>query len=351
MNRRFSFLTGTVGALALVAAGATVDLEAQRGGGAGAGQGRPPNVGANPGQGGARTGGNPNTGGGGANTGNPNQGGNANAGGSGANTGNPNQGGNANAGGGGGNGNQGGKGNAGGGRGNSGNAKGGGQGNAGKDDGAGRPDGVGRPDGAARGRGNANANRPDGEQGGQGRGRANANSRDTEGFKNYGQLVAARHVSENLGIDFDQLKTLMTGDNPKSLGQAIQELRPEADANAEAARAERRKRRLVEVIPTESLRPDRHPITAASRSSIVERREADPRTDVRNNLSHHRGRDHEYRVPRRAADGAGARPGPHGSAVDASGSGKENHGVSERADGQSIPAGTGSTRVHVRIVA
>jgi hypothetical protein len=31
----------------------------------------------------------------------------------------------------------------------------------------------------------------------------------------------------------------MTGDNPKSLGQAIQELRPEADANAEAAKAER----------------------------------------------------------------------------------------------------------------
>ena len=30
----------------------------------------------------------------------------------------------------------------------------------------------------------------------------------------------------------------MTGDNPKSLGQAIQQLKPEADANAEAAKAE-----------------------------------------------------------------------------------------------------------------
>jgi hypothetical protein len=31
----------------------------------------------------------------------------------------------------------------------------------------------------------------------------------------------------------------MTGDNPKSLGQAIQELKPEVDANAEAAKAEK----------------------------------------------------------------------------------------------------------------
>jgi len=37
-------------------------------------------------------------------------------------------------------------------------------------------------------------------------------------------------VSANLGISYDDLKKLMTGDNPKSLGQAIQELRPGADA-------------------------------------------------------------------------------------------------------------------------
>jgi hypothetical protein len=51
-------------------------------------------------------------------------------------------------------------------------------------------------------------------------------------------MVAARHVSENLGIDYDALKGLMTGDNPKSLGQAIQQLRPGADADAEATKAE-----------------------------------------------------------------------------------------------------------------
>ena len=52
-------------------------------------------------------------------------------------------------------------------------------------------------------------------------------------------MNAARHVSENLGISYDDLKKLMTGDNPKSLGQAIQELRPGADANAEATKAQK----------------------------------------------------------------------------------------------------------------
>jgi hypothetical protein len=52
-------------------------------------------------------------------------------------------------------------------------------------------------------------------------------------------MNAARHVSANLGISYDDLKKLMTGDNPKSLGQAIQQLRPDADANAEAAKAEK----------------------------------------------------------------------------------------------------------------
>jgi hypothetical protein len=61
------------------------------------------------------------------------------------------------------------------------------------------------------------------------------------GFKNWGQAVAAVHVSNNLGIDFTQLKTAMTGLVPgvtptdpwvpsptptttMSLGQAIQSL-------------------------------------------------------------------------------------------------------------------------------
>jgi hypothetical protein len=69
----------------------------------------------------------------------------------------------------------------------------------------------------------------------------------SSGFKNLGQFVAAAHVSKNLGIPFDQLKARMVdnptlqeaGDSPVSLGKAIKELRPDADASAEVKKAER----------------------------------------------------------------------------------------------------------------
>jgi hypothetical protein len=70
----------------------------------------------------------------------------------------------------------------------------------------------------------------------------------SSGFKNLGQFVAAAHVSHNLGIPFDQLKLKMTGispdsktsgnSSPVSLGKAIKELKPEADAKAETKKAE-----------------------------------------------------------------------------------------------------------------
>jgi hypothetical protein len=64
----------------------------------------------------------------------------------------------------------------------------------------------------------------------------------TADFKNFGQFNAALHVSENLGIPFADLKAAMTGttmeglatgESKLSLGQAIKELRPGADADAE----------------------------------------------------------------------------------------------------------------------
>lgn len=71
------------------------------------------------------------------------------------------------------------------------------------------------------------------------------------GFKNQGQFIAALHVSQNLGIPFADLKTAMTGINPNlppgttqpststmSLGQAIQKLRPSADADGATETAE-----------------------------------------------------------------------------------------------------------------
>ena len=48
-----------------------------------------------------------------------------------------------------------------------------------------------------------------------------------DGFKNQGQFIAALHVSQNLVIPFADLKNLMTtGEDPKSLGEAIHELKP-----------------------------------------------------------------------------------------------------------------------------
>jgi len=59
------------------------------------------------------------------------------------------------------------------------------------------------------------------------------------GFKNLGQCVAAAHVAKNLNIPgaFDTLKTKVTGSGAVSLGKAIQGLAPDADAKAEAKKA------------------------------------------------------------------------------------------------------------------
>src|SRR5437773_718477 len=63
---------------------------------------------------------------------------------------------------------------------------------------------------------------------------------DPQGFKNYGQYVAAKHVSENLGIPLEDLRSKMTGQHPESLGRAIQELKglSPAAANGEVKKAE-----------------------------------------------------------------------------------------------------------------
>jgi hypothetical protein len=57
-----------------------------------------------------------------------------------------------------------------------------------------------------------------------------------DGFKNQGQFIAALHVSNNLGIPFQDLKTGMVTDG-MSLGASIQALKPNADATAETERA------------------------------------------------------------------------------------------------------------------
>ena len=53
------------------------------------------------------------------------------------------------------------------------------------------------------------------------------------GFKNQGQFIAAVHASNRLGVEFQEIKTLMV-DQGSSLGQAIQTLKPGVDAEVEA---------------------------------------------------------------------------------------------------------------------
>jgi len=73
------------------------------------------------------------------------------------------------------------------------------------------------------------------------------------GFKNLGQCVAAAHVSKNLGISFDCLKSAMTGTAPSSstsacpaattgksmsLGKAISTLSPNTSSKTEAKKGQ-----------------------------------------------------------------------------------------------------------------
>ena len=60
-----------------------------------------------------------------------------------------------------------------------------------------------------------------------------------DGFKNLGQCVAAIHVSHNLGISFDDLKAKTTGSGSESLGKAIHDLKPDADAKSEEKKAKK----------------------------------------------------------------------------------------------------------------
>ncbi|TXH90240.1 MAG: hypothetical protein E6Q78_04645 [Rhodoferax sp.] len=57
-------------------------------------------------------------------------------------------------------------------------------------------------------------------------------------FKNFGQFVAAVHVSKNLDIPFDKLKAEMTKDGG-SMGKAIKTLSPKSNADAEENKANR----------------------------------------------------------------------------------------------------------------
>ncbi len=58
-----------------------------------------------------------------------------------------------------------------------------------------------------------------------------------QGFKNLGQCVAAIHVAHNLDIPFADLKSKVTGSASESMGKAIHDLKPDANAKAEEKKA------------------------------------------------------------------------------------------------------------------
>jgi hypothetical protein len=59
------------------------------------------------------------------------------------------------------------------------------------------------------------------------------------GFKSLGDCVSAAHVSANLNIPFDTLRSKITGAGAVSLGKAIHELRPDADAKNATQQADK----------------------------------------------------------------------------------------------------------------
>ena len=67
-----------------------------------------------------------------------------------------------------------------------------------------------------------------------------------QGFKNLGQFVAAVHVSHNLGIPFDQLKTKMVGPPSESLGKAIHALKPDVKSSDETKKAEKQAKQDID---------------------------------------------------------------------------------------------------------
>jgi hypothetical protein len=86
------------------------------------------------------------------------------------------------------------------------------------------------------------------------------------GFRNQGEFLAAVHVSKNLGIPFQQLKTEMTGTSRESLGKAIRDLRPTLDDHAI-----KRNVKLAERQAKLDAKPDAKPAAATEVSAGITR--------------------------------------------------------------------------------
>jgi len=103
-------------------------------------------------------------------------------------------------------------------------------------------------------------------------------NRASSGFRNQGQFIAAVHVSQNLGIPFADLRAAMLGLprpgttpapnttlTPLSLGQAIKQLRPQANAPTEASHAETQARADLSTTTVTTTTTSRAPATKTSK--------------------------------------------------------------------------------------
>jgi hypothetical protein len=98
-----------------------------------------------------------------------------------------------------------------------------------------------------------------------------------EGFRNLGQFVAAVNVSNNLGLDFEQLKTAMVDDG-KSLGQAIQSVKSDVESPTTVAqRAETDAQRLI----SETERQSSTTTTAANTTTTKNKSKDKPKRALR----------------------------------------------------------------------
>jgi hypothetical protein len=87
-----------------------------------------------------------------------------------------------------------------------------------------------------------------------------------KGFKNLGQFVAAVNVSNNLGLNFTELKTHMVDDG-MSLGQAIQKQKKTADVETEVRRAETEADTMIKSSTNSTTTPQPLPTTTSTKKT------------------------------------------------------------------------------------
>ena len=88
-----------------------------------------------------------------------------------------------------------------------------------------------------------------------------------KGFRNQGQFIAALHAAKDLNVSFVDLKAEMIGSEHDSLGQAIHDLKPAADAKASAKTAASEAK--ADIVATRPMLADRITANAALLAKVT----------------------------------------------------------------------------------